>query len=214
MNTHTELLSCWYICCPISHHTPKWWCITFLDCRIRSPLILINSFWILGYKYLAFLGELWRWGLRSALYLLRKSNKLVKFPSSLLLPLSQLLPLKPNPCFKRNWMLSMINRSAFVFNWTCLTYASLSYLIGCLFFSMTAIKLTACSTHCLWDWDWEWRFSVPWTVPTAFFQLRKGEATHSLLNRTWLNRQHGPQKTPCSDAEYRAEGNCSVQYDW
>ena len=172
----------------------------------------MNSFWILGYKYLAFWGELWRWDLRSALYLLRKS---VKFPSSLLLPLSQLLPLNPITCFTGNWMRSTINRSALVFNWTCLSYASLSWdLIDCLFFSITAMKLTTCSMHCLWVWDWGWWFNMPWEVLTAYFQLRKGEETKSLLNRTWLNGKHGPTKTSSSDAEYWTQGNCSVQYDW
>ena len=73
-------------------------------------------------------------------------------------------------------MRSTINRSALVFNWTCLSYASLSWdLIDCLFFSITAMKLTACSMHCLWVWDWGWWFNMPWEVLTAYFQLRKGK---------------------------------------
>ena len=175
MNTHTELLSCWYICCPISHHTPKWWCITFLDYRLSNKVTIDSDQLILDLRLQ--ITCIFGWAVEMRLEVgavLAQELSLTSWWSFHPLScypcpscyLSSLTPaLKGTECYQ--WSIEVLLYST---AWTCLTYVSLSYLIGCLFFSMTAIKLTACSTHCLWDWDWEWRFSVPWTVPTAFFQ--------------------------------------------
>ena len=144
-----------------------------------------------------------------------RSMSVVKLPLSLFVSLFQVCPLSAKPCFVRNWSTSMMQIRAFVFCCTCLSYESLSLdYIHCLFLSITAMKVTACSTHWRWPWDRECQFSAPREVPVAFFQSQKGVEINSLLKQLLLNRKQGAQNTPSTAAEYRIHWNSWAHFGW